>query len=152
MKLAEALILRADSKKRFEQLRQRLFENIRIQEGDEPAEKPEALLKQIEVVADEFETLIKRINKTNSETEFSKGKTLTDAIAERDVLSMRANFYRGIASNAMENDYRYGHSEIKIVRTIDVAKIQKLADKLAQQYRELDSKIQQINWKTDLVE
>jgi hypothetical protein len=37
MKLAEALILRADNKKRFEQLRQRLMNNAKVQEGDKPA-------------------------------------------------------------------------------------------------------------------
>ena len=55
MKLAEALILRADTKKRFEQLRQRLINNAKVQEGDEPAEKPEGLLKEIEQTAAEFE-------------------------------------------------------------------------------------------------
>ena len=79
MKLAEALILRADTKKRFEQLRQRLMNNAKVQEGDQPAEKPEDLLKEIEAAAKEYETLIKQINKTNSETVFAKGKTLTDA-------------------------------------------------------------------------
>lgn len=152
MKLAEALILRADCKKRFEQLRQRIYENSRIQEGDEIIEKPESLLKQTEAALGEFESLIKRINRTNSETEFSKGKTLTDAIAERDVLQMRTNFYRNLASYAMENPNRYSMSEIRIVKTVDVAKIQKQADKLAREYRELDSKIQQLNWNTDLVE
>jgi hypothetical protein len=33
-----------------------------------------------------------------------------------------------------------------------VAKTQKQADKLAKQYRALDAKIQEFNWKTDLVE
>ncbi|MEP7188497.1 MAG: hypothetical protein ABI901_04800, partial [Roseiflexaceae bacterium] len=36
MKVAEALILRADYQKRFEQLKQRLQQNARVQEGDTP--------------------------------------------------------------------------------------------------------------------
>ncbi len=40
LKMAEALILRADAQKRFEQLKQRLQQNARIQEGDTPAEAP----------------------------------------------------------------------------------------------------------------
>jgi hypothetical protein len=127
------------------------LENAKVQEGDEPAEKPDSILNEIKETAKEFEKLIKRINKTNSETEFSKGKSLSDAIAERDVLAMRGNFYRTLASSAMENEFRYGRSEIKMVRTIDVAKIRKMADKIAKEYRELDSKIQELNWKTDLV-
>ena len=54
MKLAEALILRADCQKRFEQLKSRLLTNARIQEGDQPAEKPQDLLAEIERVADEL--------------------------------------------------------------------------------------------------
>ena len=41
MKLAEALILRADLQKRIDQLRVRLNNNAKVQENDEPSEKPE---------------------------------------------------------------------------------------------------------------
>jgi hypothetical protein len=43
MKLAEALILRADLQKRIEQLKQRILNNVMVQEGDEPAEDPSQL-------------------------------------------------------------------------------------------------------------
>jgi len=55
MKLAEALILRSDLQKRIEQLRHRLTNNAKVQEGDAPAEKPEALLKELEGSATELE-------------------------------------------------------------------------------------------------
>jgi membrane-bound lytic murein transglycosylase B len=152
MKLAEALILRADTKKRFEQIRQRLLNNAKVQEGDEPAEKPEDLLKELEQAAGDYEKLIKQINKTNSQTEFSKGKTLTDALAERDVLVLRRSVYSGLVNSATVSQQLYSRSEIKFVSTVNVAKTQKISDKLAKQYRELDAKIQEFNWKTDLVE
>ena len=41
MKLAEALNQRADLQKRIAQLRDRLSNNVKVQEGDTPAEKPE---------------------------------------------------------------------------------------------------------------
>jgi hypothetical protein len=44
MKLAEALILRADSQKRVEQLRQRLTRAARVQEGENPPENPQELM------------------------------------------------------------------------------------------------------------
>ena len=44
MKLAEALIQRADHRKRLDQLRERLVRVARVQEGDAPAEDPAALL------------------------------------------------------------------------------------------------------------
>ena len=152
MKLAEALILRADAKKSFEQLRQRLINNAKVQEGDKPAENPEELLKEIERTANEYEKLIKRINKTNSETEFNKGKTLTDALAERDVLILKRGVYSGLVNAATVSQQLYSRSEIKFVSTVDVGKMQKQVDKLSKQYRELDAKIQEFNWKTDLVE
>ena len=48
MKLAEALILRADLQKRLEQLRQRLILNAQVQEGEQPAEDPESLLRELD--------------------------------------------------------------------------------------------------------
>ena len=62
MKLAEALILRADCQKRFAQLQSRLVGNAKIQEGDQPAEHPNELIKELEGVAAELVNLIKRIN------------------------------------------------------------------------------------------
>jgi hypothetical protein len=150
MKLAEALILRADTKKRFEQMRQRLINNAKVQEGDKPSEKPEDLIKEIEATANEYEKLIKQINETNSETEFTKGKTLTDALAERDVLILRRTVYAGLVGAATVSQQLYSRSEIKFVSTVDVGKTQKLVDKISKQYRELDAKIQEFNWKTDL--
>lgn len=152
MKLAEALILRSDIKKRFEQLRQRLVNNAKVQEGDAPAEKPEDLLKEIETAAAEFESLIKQINRTNSETAFDKGRSLTDALAERDVLLLRKGTYSGLVAAATVTQQLYSRSEIKFVSTVNVGRTQKQADKLAKQYRELDAKIQEFNWKTDLAE
>ena len=151
MKLAEALILRADTQRRFEQLRQRLLNNAKVQEGDEPNEKPEKLLKEIGKTADELEKLIKQINKTNSETQFDKNITLTDILAERDVLEKRRGVYFSLANQATVTEQRYSRSEIKFISTVDVSKIQKHADDLAKRHRELDAKIQELNWKTDLI-
>ena len=66
MKLAEALILRADCKKRLEQLKARVIRNAKVQEGDQPAEEPQGLLAEVERVARELAELVKRINRTNS--------------------------------------------------------------------------------------
>ena len=83
MKLAEALILRADCQKRVEQLKQRLIRSAKVQEGDEPAENPQELIVELERVSDELVGLIKRINKTNSASQFREDATLSDALAAR---------------------------------------------------------------------
>jgi hypothetical protein len=54
MKLAEALILRADCQKRFAQLKARLLVNAKVQEGDQAAEDPKEISAQLEAVADQL--------------------------------------------------------------------------------------------------
>lgn len=151
MKLAEALILRADSQKRFAQLQARLIGNAKIQEGDEPAENPTELIKELEGIAAELVNLIKRINKTNSATVVANGKTVSDVLAERDVLAMRRAAYNNLALNAAVAQGRLTRSEIKYVSTVKVAEIQKRSDELAKDYRELDARIQELNWQTELI-
>ncbi|HEU4869851.1 MAG TPA: DIP1984 family protein [Pyrinomonadaceae bacterium] len=152
MKLAEALILRADCQKRIAQLKARLLTNAKIQEGDAPAETPQELIAELGRVSAELLDLIKRVNKTNSVTTLDGGKaTLSDALAERDVLGVQRAAYVELAQTASITQDRYSRSEVKYVSTINVAEIQKRADELAKNYRELDTRIQELNWKTELV-
>jgi hypothetical protein len=152
MKLAEALVLRADYQKRLAQLKQRMLLNAKVQEGDQPAENPQALMDELERVAGELVTLIQQINRTNSVTELEAGLTLSDALAVRDALRMRHTAYRELAQNATVTQTRYSRSEVRFESTVDIAAIQRRADQLAQDYRELDTRIQAANWLTDLVE
>ncbi|HKY28320.1 MAG TPA: DIP1984 family protein [Pyrinomonadaceae bacterium] len=152
MKLAEALILRADCQKRFNQLKARLVTNAKIQEGDQPAETPQELIAELGRVSAELHDLIKRINKTNSATALSTGGTISDALAERDVIALQRAAYAELAQAASINVGRYTRSEVRYISTIDVAAIQKRADELAKNYRDLDARIQGLNWKTELVE
>ncbi|MCD0161136.1 hypothetical protein IHN63_07420, partial [Deinococcus sp. 6YEL10] len=57
MKLAEALIERADLQKRAAQLEERLVKNLLVQEGEAPAEDPQALLREFAEVAARLEAL-----------------------------------------------------------------------------------------------
>lgn len=83
MKLAEALITRADFQKRLEQLRQRLTFSVLVQEGEEPPEDPQALLDEVVRLTQELETLIPRINRSNLTVRLESGQTLTEALARR---------------------------------------------------------------------
>ncbi len=152
MKLAEALILRADYKTRVDQLKQRLIRNAKVQEGDAPAENPQDMLAEVERLLNELRDLIQKINKTNTATPFEDGMTLTDALAVRDVLNMKLDVYRMLAASATVTQDRYSRSEVKFKGTVEVAAIQKQADQYAKAYRELDAKIQALNWTTDLLE
>lgn len=152
MKLAEALILRADAQKRVEQLRQRLNSNAQIQEGDTPSEDPQAMIAEFEQVTNQLTNLIQKINATNVSTKLDTGMTLADALAERDVLKLKHSVYNGLAQAAVTSQIRYSLSEIRLRSTVDVADIRSKTDELARQHRELDTQIQAANWLTDLVE
>ena len=152
MRLAEALILRADCQKRFEQTKQRIVANARVQEGDEPAEDPGSLLVEMESIAAQVLDLMRRINTTNSATAFDENKSISDALAERDVIMLRRGVYSDLAKVASIAQTRVSRSEIKYKSTISVPEIQGHVDALSKTYRELDSRIQELNWNTDLID
>ena len=152
MKLAEALILRADCKRRLEQLKARVLRNAKVQEGDRPAEEPRELLAEVERVARELADLVKRVNRTNSATAFGDGLSLSDALAERDALALRQRLYSELAQAASISQDRYSRSEVKYVSTVSVADAQQRADDAARAYRSLDARIQELNWKAELSE
>jgi hypothetical protein len=151
MKLAEALILRADLKKRIEQLKQRLIRNAKIQEGEKAAEDPETLIQEMEKNSQDLLLLIQQINRTNSVAEMEKGVSLSDAIASRDILVLKNNIYRDLAQAATITHDLRTKSEIKFKSSISVSQIQERADHIAKAHRELDTRIQEMNWKTDLL-
>lgn len=151
MKLAEALHLRADLQKRIAQLGERLNANAKVQEGDEPAEDPAVLLAELESCTAELARLITAINLTNSRT-VPDGVTLTAMIAEKDALSLRISLLRNFIVQASGKVDRYSSKEIRIRSTVDVREEQKKLDTLSRNLRELDVKIQGLNWTTDLIE
>ena len=151
MKLAQALILRADTQKRIEQLKVRLLSNAKTQENEKPSEDPKLLLKELDKLTSELFTLICSINLTNSSAKFD-GVSLTEMIAKKDALSLKANVLREFATSASQKVDLYSNSEIKILSTVDVAALQKQVDALSKEIRELEMKLQEANWAVDLVE
>ncbi|WP_039043710.1 DIP1984 family protein [Sporosarcina sp. ZBG7A] len=152
MKLAEALIARADYQKRIEQLKKRIHMNLKIQEGDEPSEDPNEMLSELANIRQELTSLIKKINRTNCEMKFDEGRTLADALTERDQLFDQRSLLTKVVDEASQQVGRYSQSEIRIVSTVDVKSIQKQVDQLSKAYREMDTKIQGMNWNIDLLE
>lgn len=151
MKLAEALSLRAEMKTKIGQLALRLNQNAKVQEGEKPVESPYTLIEELENISGEMEKLIKNINYTNCMT-VENGVSLTDMIAEKDVLKKKISVMRAFLSRSGEVIDRYSNKEIKIHSTVDVAELQKKVDAMSKQLRELDMNIQRINWTADLIE
>ena len=150
MKLAEALIERADSQRRVEQLKQRLNQNAQYQEGEEPAESPEALLAEYRQVATKLEQLIVKINLANNRIQLESGQLMVEALAKRDRLKAEHNTLINLADAATQTFDRYSHSEIKTLAAIDVKNIRKQIDEIAKQHRQLDTQIQQANWLSEI--
>ena len=151
MKLAEALQERADLNRRIEQLRYRLSNNVLVQEGEKPLEDPAALLEELESSFTRLEWLIARINLTNCAVKV-EGRSLTELIARRDVLSLRAEAYRRLVEDASQNTHRATRTEIKILSAVDVPALQRQADDASRELRLLDNTLQATNWTADLME
>ena len=125
------------------------------QEGEEPAENAQELLNQAQGIAARLEELIKVINRTNSATEIETGVTLTDALAERDVLKLRHSLLVAVAdaaSNSGSQSRRQIRSELRYIPAVPVADLRSESDAVAKRLREIDTKIQRMNWEVDLVE
>jgi len=151
MKLAEALIERAEIQKKNSQLISRIKANSKVQEGDAPAEKPEELITEYEVNMTRFLELVRRINTTNSQAAFDADLSITDAIALRDCLGAKIRAYREFYEAATIRVDRYSRNEIKIVTCANPKELQGTINKLSKDYRELDTKLQGLNWTTDLM-
>ena len=150
MKLAAALILRADLQTRQEQLRERLTANALVQEGEAPAEDPAELLKELEDNTRQLETLIARINLTNA-APGGDGKTLTELLAKREAMTLHISILRSFLDAASRTVMRGSRTEVKIRSTVPVARLQKEADALSKELRQLDTSIQSANWQRELL-
>ena len=149
MKLAEALQLRADLNKQIDMLQRRISNNIVVQEGDNPAEEPKELINQLNECLKQQEKLIGKINLVNCST-LVGDKTLTELIAEKDILMTKINAYRDIVAKASNIASRMTRTEIRYMSTVNAREIQKEVDTMSATLRKLENTIQQTNWTTEL--
>lgn len=152
MKLAETLMLRADMQKKIASLRERIGQNAVVQEGDKPHEDPAKLMKEAFGVMADLESLVFKINEANLQNALPDGRSLTEAIARRDTLTAQHSLLQHALAGTQREPDRYSMSEIKWVATLKVANLQKQADDLAQKIRELNSAIQETNWKSEIAD
>ena len=150
MKLADALQERADLNRKLDELRDRLSNNVIVQEGETPPEDPNELLIQFDAAAARLEELMARINLTNAATA-DGGETVTALIARKDALNQQVRTYRSVVNWASQTGHRARGTEIKVISAVDVRALQKKTDALAQELRRIDNRIQELNWKTELL-
>ncbi len=151
MKLAEALQVRADLQRRIAQMPQRLRNNATVQEGSEPTEQPSVILGELDRMLVELESLVTRINLTNCAIATPEGETMTALISRRDILRKRLEIMRGFLNAAGDITPRHSLSEIRVLSTVNVPELRSHCDRLSKELRETDTKIQELNWTSELI-
>ena len=147
MKLAEALILKADLKRKAGQLLERLKRNIRVRKGQEPVEAPDSLLDELDRVGADLESLVRRVHWTNANLMFDAEHRISDAIAMRWMLDLRIKILQSVIDHIWESDQWLTCTVV----TVDTAALQKQLDMLNRKRRDLDAKLQAIRWQEDLL-
>src|SRR6185437_4958091 len=150
LKLAEALAERSDCQNRIAEVNKRLARSARVQEGEQPPEDPVTLLAELDRFYVRLLELVQAINRTNARTQLDGRFNISDGIAERDLAGKKRDHLAALAEAASTRQDRYSKSEVKFVSTLPIADLQKQADQLSRRYRELDTQIQELNWKTEL--
>ena len=151
MKLANALSQRAELQTRIHQLEARLYNNAQVQEGDQPAEDPRELLRELEEDYVRLEALISAINRTNNAARTEDGATLSDLLARRDCLRGKLGILRNFLDNASALVRRRTAGEIRVKSSVNVRELQKQVDGLSKELRQLEETIQEKNWTTELL-
>ena len=149
MKLAEGLLLRADLMKKIEHLVNRIRPVLIVADDKQPQEDPVKLLAQLRKANQDLESIVVKINRTNNETFIGDGVTVMEALAKRDALKLLSEKLRNIRQGAqINNSGSYG----KQIATVDIKALQIEIDQTGRAFREIDSKVQEINWLTELKE
>jgi hypothetical protein len=149
MKLGDALGQRAECEARLEDLKKRLVRNACLPDGEAPAEDPQGLLDDVDRTALRLVELVQTIRRTATSTRFDEG-SLADAMAERDVLGRKRDLLIVVAEAATA-DQHLGRPEVRMLPTIQVARIHRHVDQLSKRYREIDARIQELCWRTDVM-
>jgi hypothetical protein len=150
MKLAEALAVRADIQKKIASLRTRIARCAMVQEGSDPSEDADQLLKEAFGALEELRQLLVRINFTNAKCKLPDGRKITEAVAQRDTLIARHSLLQHAIEASSKEPDRYSNAEIKWIACLPVAALHKQSDDVAKNLRELNLAIQQANWEIDL--
>lgn len=151
MKLAEALVLRADLQKKLENLKRRLANSVRKLDDIQVIEDPEVLKLEAEETITALYSLIDRIYRTNQSVILPSGQSMVTVLAKRDELVERRKLLDYIINKSLPDSGLYFNERGKWQPAIDISAYQKQMDDIAMQIRRLNLDIQQTNWQVNLV-
>jgi hypothetical protein len=152
IKLAEALLIKAEYEKRLESLRTRLAVSARIQEGNFPPEDPETLLADVQTCLEALASLSKRISITCSQTLLESRKTLADALIDQEILLKKESIYQSTIEAAIIPTDPPETSNILWRSTVNIAGLHRRIEDILKEYRLLETQIQKASWSTELVD
>ena len=152
MKLAEALLIRSDMQKKLAQIKGRIRNNVKVQDGDTPSEDPNELMIDASQIITELSVLIERIHRTNAIAKTDTCQSMLTLLVERDTLEMHHKLLVDAIEATQTEADRYSHREIKWNIMVSVAGLQKQADDIAMKLRKINIVIQANNWQIDLIE
>lgn len=164
MKLAEALIERKGMQQKITDLEARITGICTYQEGSEPSEDVNRLLKELGAAYENLSTMVKRVNRTNSLTLITdggavpadaaaagaQGRPLSDLIVERDLAVQYQNTLRRVAA-MVRNNMNSSRSEIRIATRINLDDLEQQIAHLGEKARKLDAAVQGLNWAIALI-
>jgi len=145
-KLFECLEERAEIQSRLARLAGRLEKVAVVRVGREPLENPDKLRAELDSVHGRLCRLQKIIVLANNDCRLEDGRTLAEAIVDRDILGRRIAALRGVVSTASNLSMGYGEREVLFEAKVDVLALQTQADELAREQRVLDIEIQRASW------
>ena len=152
MFLAEALLRKAGLKKELEALEQRMGESARVPHDEEPADDYLVLLSSYREKEGELLEVSLRILTTNSSTAFREDETISQAIIRRDSLKRLVNMYNKLLVAATGGGRgMFSSRDVKYKRVVDMDMVRTDMNNAAMEYRDLDVKLQQLNWNTELL-
>jgi hypothetical protein len=160
MKLAEALIEKKDLATRISELQGRYSAAAVIEEGTEPDETPEELLKSLQGAFARWEELTVAINVANNrivlgDDPLQKQLTMMQSLAHRDSLKSQISHFSSIAGsirqrNSQRRYYQENGPKLIVAEGVDAKYFIKLVDDLSKELRVLDTQIQAANWANEL--
>lgn len=151
MKLAEALVLRADLQKKLENLKKRLANSVRKLDDIQVIEDPAALKLEADESITVLYSLIDLIYRTNQSVILPSRQSMVTVLAKRDELVERRKLLDYIINKSLLDSGLYFNERGKWQPAIDISAYQKQMDDIAMQIRRLNLDIQQTNWQVDLV-
>ncbi|KYH34966.1 hypothetical protein CLTEP_11300 [Clostridium tepidiprofundi DSM 19306] len=149
MDISEKIAYRNEIRWKLKNIENRLISCAKVQEGKTPVECPNMIIKELEVVLDEYSEVLKTINKIKSIDISKDGNELSSVLAEREVISVEKDIMENFLKALNVNYDRYNSSDTKYINTVDASVIEKRVQELNKKYQEIETKFKTTRWNVD---